>query len=85
MGFGQAISHFQRLVLGKVAAYDIFAVIDRESKIDGLSTAGKAPSDMQGVVELKDVHFAYPSAPDEKVLKGMLYIQTIIACSPVSL
>ena len=81
MGFGQAISHFQRLVLGKVAAYDIFAVIDRKSKIDGLSTEGKAPSDMQGVVELHDVHFAYPSAPEEKVLKGEAFRKVALLCA----
>ena len=46
----------------------MYEVIDRKSKIDGMSAAGQKPSTLKGLVQLNNVSFAYPSAPDVPVL-----------------
>lgn len=53
------------------AADGLFKTIDRTPVIDSLSELGKKPIDCIGDVELRDIHFAYPSRPDVKVLKGL--------------
>ncbi|KAF2193181.1 multidrug resistance protein-like protein 1 [Zopfia rhizophila CBS 207.26] len=53
------------------AAEELFKTIDRESEIDPLCSAGKAPQECVGHIELQDVHFAYPTRPDVKVLNGL--------------
>jgi len=39
-------------------------------EIDSLSNAGLRP-DIQGAIEFHDVHFAYPTRPDDPVLDGL--------------
>jgi len=49
------------------AAAKIFVVIDRIPSIDIFSTEGKEPDPECGEIKFEDVHFSYPSRPDEKV------------------
>ena len=53
------------------AAGRIFEVIDRVPPIDSLEESGLAPdpSTLRGHIELRGVTFAYPSRPDEPVLR----------------
>lgn len=53
------------------AASELFTVIDRESAIDPSSTAGRIPEKCDGDIEVRDIHFAYPSRPDSQVLNGL--------------
>ncbi|KAF1988995.1 multidrug resistance protein 1 [Aulographum hederae CBS 113979] len=53
------------------AAGELFKTIDRESEIDPLSNSGIVPEHSIGQLEVKDLHFSYPSRPDAKILKGM--------------
>ena len=53
------------------AADELFKTIDRPSEIDVFSNEGKKPEDCKGVLEIQDVHFAYPARPTTKVLNGM--------------
>ncbi|KAG5663582.1 hypothetical protein KAF25_001518 [Fusarium avenaceum] len=53
------------------AAHELFQVIDRQSKVDPLSNQGAKPSHCHGAIELRDLHFAYPSRPGISVLKGV--------------
>ena len=57
----------------RAAAFGIFSVIDRPSKIDGLSEEGikKEERGLDGFVALDNVVFAYPSAPNISVLNGL--------------
>lgn len=52
----------------RASAATIFRVIDRQSKIDSMSTKGKV-SDLQieGNISFKNVHFNYPSRPEQPV------------------
>merc|ERR1719188_1281275 len=59
-----------------VACHDMFLLLDRESKINGLEPTGTTPpADMEGVnrFELRDVKFFYPFRPDVQVLKGVSF------------
>jgi len=49
------------------AAAKIFVVIDRIPSIDIFSNDGNEPNAKSGEIKFEDVHFSYPSRPDEKV------------------
>jgi len=53
------------------AATDLFKTIDRESKIDALSTDGFKPTECLGDIRFDKVDFSYSSRPDVQVLKGL--------------
>lgn len=63
----------QIMVVSKAvgAADGLFKTIDRESKIDSLSTRGTTPQDCHGEILLDKVQFAYPSRPSVQVLNGL--------------
>lgn len=54
-------------------AKQIFALINRSSKIDAQSESGKAPAreEVQGQITFKNVEFSYPTRPDLQVLQGL--------------
>ncbi|ATY62376.1 multidrug resistance 1 [Cordyceps militaris] len=52
------------------AAHDMFAVIDRKSAVDSLSTAGTTIPDFQGNIKVSNIDFAYPARPDVPILKN---------------
>jgi ATP-binding cassette subfamily B (MDR/TAP) protein 1 len=59
------------LTKASTSADELFKTIDRKSEIDPLSEDGKTPNVCRGVVEIKDVSFAYPARPDIIVLKSL--------------
>lgn len=52
------------------AAQDLFAVIDRQSAVDSLSTGGMEIANFQGDIKLRGVNFAYPSRPNNPILEN---------------
>ena len=65
------------------AAVRLFKSIDRESLLDPASTAGEQLPSVRGEIEVRDVVFAYPSAPDRVVCDG--YSLTVAAGQMVAL
>lgn len=63
--------HSMTITKASSAAEELFRTIDRKSEIDPLSTEGLVPATCTGVVEIKDITFAYPSRPDTTVLRGL--------------
>lgn len=53
------------------AAEKVFHYLDRKPKLPPSGTL--APSSLQGRVQFQDVSFAYPSRPDQPVLKGLTF------------
>ncbi|GMU04569.1 ABC transporter ATP-binding protein [Corallococcus caeni] len=51
------------------AAERVFELMDRTPAIP--ATQGERPTTIEGRVELRDVHFAYPTRPDVPVLQGI--------------
>lgn len=55
---------------GQDAAFKVFETIHRKPEIDPYNTDGHVMNNLNGDVELKDVHFSYPSRPDQQVLNA---------------
>lgn len=53
------------------AAAELFAIIDRKSQIDSLSTEGQTISDFKGDIKLRNIRFSYPTRPDVEVLHSL--------------
>ncbi|XP_003473769.2 antigen peptide transporter 2 [Cavia porcellus] len=53
------------------AAEKVFCYLDRKPRLPQSGTL--APATMRGLVEFRDVTFAYPSRPDQPVLKGVTF------------
>ena len=73
MGMGAALADMGDQKLGMQAADRIFDAIReaKESPIDGLGEAGTMlASRAEGAIELRNVHFRYPTRPDVEVCKG---------------
>ena len=48
----------------------MFETIDRKPEIDVYDTNGLVLEDIQGDIELKDIHFRYPARPDVQIFSG---------------
>lgn len=55
------------------AATEIFALINRVSKIDSISEEGRKvdPKSVTGEIVFENVKFAYPTRPNTQVLRGL--------------
>ncbi|XP_021738589.1 ABC transporter B family member 11-like [Chenopodium quinoa] len=70
MSLGQASPSMSAFAAGQAAAYKMFETINRKSEIDPYDPNGKTMNEIRGEIELKDVHFSYPSRPDEPIFSG---------------
>jgi ATP-binding cassette subfamily B (MDR/TAP) protein 1 len=59
--------------MGKAAesARSLKALFDRKPLIDTWSTTGEALDSVDGQIEFRDVHFRYPTRPEQPVLRGL--------------
>ncbi|KAK4272055.1 hypothetical protein QN277_020655 [Acacia crassicarpa] len=48
----------------------LFAVLDRHTKMDPDNQNGYKPDKLTGLIELHDIHFAYPSRPNDMIFRG---------------
>ncbi|KAK4407429.1 ABC transporter B family member 11 [Sesamum angolense] len=68
---GQVSPCLSAFAAGQVAAFKMFQTIYRRPDIDPYNMKGMVLNDINGDVELKDVHFSYPSRPDERIFNGL--------------
>eukprot|EP01133_Synstelium_polycarpum_P018363 gene18363-21975_t len=68
MALGQALPNLTNFANGRAAAYKIFQVVDRISKIDPFSTKGIQHA-AEGDIEFRNVQFSYPSRPDVPIFQ----------------
>ncbi|PON59409.1 ABC transporter [Parasponia andersonii] len=66
----EAASMTATLTRGWDAISSIFAILDKKTKIEPENLEGYKPEKIMGHVEIRDVHFAYPSRPDVMIFKG---------------
>ena len=55
----------------KQAAQELKVLFDRTPNIDTWSTDGERVEAIEGSIELRDVHFRYPTRPEQPVLRGL--------------
>ena len=55
----------------KQAANELKTLFDRVPAIDPWSQDGERLSNMDGTIEFRDVHFRYPTRPEQPVLRGL--------------
>lgn len=55
----------------KQAAAELKALFDRKPEIDSWSEDGEKLSNVEGHIEFRDVHFRYPTRPEQPVLRGL--------------
>jgi len=72
ISLGGTAPNIKAISEARVAASDLFELRERKPVID-LSTSTQKPPKEQitGKIELKDVEFSYPKAPEVKILKGI--------------
>lgn len=68
---GQVSPCLSAFAAGQVAASKLFETIRRKPAIDPYNMNGVVLDDIKGDVELRNVHFSYPSRPNERVLMGL--------------
>ena len=55
----------------KQAAQELKVLFDRQPTIDSWSNEGHPVTAVEGTVEFRDVHFRYPTRPEQPVLRGL--------------
>jgi len=55
----------------KSAANDLKELFDRQPSIDTWSKDGESVTEVEGYIEFRDVHFRYPTRPEQPVLRGL--------------
>lgn len=55
----------------KHAARELKVLFDRKPDIDSWSTDGERLDHVEGTLEFRDVHFRYPTRPEQPVLRGL--------------
>lgn len=70
---GQAAPTISNVMNAKMAAGELFAVIDRVPEMDCASSSGDKPTGVRGEIEFERVCFNYPSRPEVKVLESVFF------------
>ncbi|XP_076946969.1 ABC transporter B family member 1-like [Bidens hawaiensis] len=70
LALGQSAPSMSAFAKARVAAAKIFQIIDHKSSVDKNAESGVELDSVSGLVELKNVNFAYPSRPDVKILNN---------------
>jgi len=65
---GNVAPNIQAVTSAVSAAHKIYAIIDRVSPLDPVSTEGKKLDSVQGNVELRNIRHIYPSRPEVVVM-----------------
>ncbi|XP_055388384.1 uncharacterized protein LOC129616902 [Condylostylus longicornis] len=68
---GQFASPFTSFVKGVTAADELLELVDKKSSIDPTEPTGMKGTEIRGDVVFKNVHFHYPSRPENQIFNGI--------------
>ncbi|XP_061676124.1 ATP-dependent translocase ABCB1-like isoform X7 [Syngnathoides biaculeatus] len=71
IALGQTSPNIQSFSSARGAAHQVYRIIDIKPSIDSYSESGFKPDVITGNIELKNIHFKYPSRPEVKVLNNL--------------
>ncbi|RXM98666.1 Multidrug resistance protein 2 [Acipenser ruthenus] len=71
MNIGQTSSFAPDYAKAKISAQRIFMLLVDKPTIDIYSEDGEKPSDFEGNIEFRNIHFAYPTRQTSQVLQGL--------------
>uniref|UniRef100_A0A914NYY9 Uncharacterized protein n=1 Tax=Panagrolaimus davidi TaxID=227884 RepID=A0A914NYY9_9BILA len=70
---GQAAPNLNAILSAKLAAGEIFAIIDKKPKFNCSTTEGFKLKNVKGDITFDNIHFSYPSRPTIKILNGVSF------------
>ncbi|CAK4269282.1 unnamed protein product [Aphanomyces euteiches] len=70
MAVGQISPNLGAVAAANGAAVALFKILDSKSDIDASDMSGEIPPTCEGNIEARDVHFTYPSRPEDPILRG---------------
>jgi ATP-binding cassette subfamily B (MDR/TAP) protein 1 len=76
-GIGQGMGNLGDLKKAKIAFKSLYSTIDTESQISAFKddNEGKvSPENIKGKIEFKHVYFAYPTRPEQIILKDVSFV-----------
>ena len=76
-GIGQGMGNIGDLKKAKIAFRSLYSTIDTESKISAFkydNEGKKSPENIKGKIEFKNVYFAYPTRPEQVILKDVSFV-----------
>lgn len=65
---GEVLALAPDLLKGNQMVASVFELLDRRTQV--LGDTGEELSEVEGTIELKGVHFSYPSRPDVSIFRG---------------
>ena len=76
-GIGQGMGNIGDLKKAKIAFKSLYSTIDIKSKISAFkrdNEGKKSPENLKGRIEFKHVYFAYPTRPEQVILKDLSFV-----------
>ncbi|KAF0734597.1 hypothetical protein Ae201684_008753 [Aphanomyces euteiches] len=70
LAVGQIGPNVNAMSSAKGAATALFNILARKSDIDASDMSGEIPPTCEGNIQARDVHFTYPSRPEDPILRG---------------
>ncbi|CAG9532752.1 unnamed protein product [Cercopithifilaria johnstoni] len=70
---GYAIPQLGVFTAAKLAAGEVFQIIDRKPEINCISQHGLTPSHVDGRIEFRNIYFHYPTRPNVKILNNISF------------
>jgi len=67
---GQSSPCITAFAEGRAATTKMFETINRKPEIDAYSMTGLKLNNIRGDIEFRNVHFSYPSRPEEQIFSG---------------
>ncbi|KAI9561748.1 ABC protein [Daphnia sinensis] len=73
LNVGKLFPFLETFSAARVAAAEVYRILNQIPVIDSSSSAGKRLKNIDGHIKIEDVHFAYFSRPDVPVLRGISF------------